>query len=378
MLMLAVLAPPAAAAPGGDRRALEARVAELEAALQAVKAELDATKERDRPAPDPPAASAPPSPRLGTSPGPTTIKLSGFIKAETLVSDFSGGEGAGPVRDYYLPSAIPVGGAGARRLDAHAKQTRLALTVTTPIGADMLAGHIEADFQGAPGTQGSERTTNGYNPGLRRAVMSYAGWTAGQDWTTFQHVPALPETADFIGPTEGTVFVRQALVRHELQLTDALSLALSLENPETSSVTSSSPALVENDDDRLPDIAGRLVYRGTIGELSLSGIARELRVAAPPAAAQALGWGLSLAGKLPLGAARRDDVRFMLSAARASDVTSASILRPTSWRRPTRPAHRGSRPLTCSPALPRSGTGGRHACARPSWARSSASTRVPA
>lgn len=316
------------AAAGGDaagRAALEQRVLQLEAALLEVKAMLASTDESERRRSAAPGDSAPAAPTAGgcderkeASLGASRLKVSGFVKLDAIASRYSSGETAGtPLgRDYYLPAAVPVGSRARekRDFDAHAKQTRVALTLTTPVSDRTLVTHVETDFQGAPGSQGSERTTNGYNLALRRAFISDGRWTVGQDWSTFQFVAALPETADFIGPTEGTVFVRQAQVRRQFVLNDAFSLAVALENPETATITGGSPALTEHDDDSVPDLTARLGYRRGAAELSISGVARRLAVDDGGSETSAFGWGVSAAGKLPFGADHQHDVRFMLSA----------------------------------------------------------------
>lgn len=303
---------------GSGHSEMMRRVADLEAELALLKARLEA--EHPHREPEPAALSvAPPvakPDRRASYDGDTTVRVTGFVKLDTIATWFDGGVTAtNPLgRDYYLPSAIPVGTGRARLLDAHTKQTRLAITATTRLQDHAATAHVEADFQGAPGTQGSERTTNGYNPALRRAFVSYRGWTFGQDWTTFQYLPALPETADFIGPVEGTVFVRQAQVRRDLTLSENLMLSLAVENAETASVSLTSPVLTENDADQLPDLAARLVYRSSNGEISLAGIARQLTVKGAAGRATGTGWGISLAGKMPLGLKGQHDIRFMLSA----------------------------------------------------------------
>ena len=59
-------------------------------------------------------------------------------------------------------------GPASRVQDFTAKQTRLWLNMATEIGGHVLKGYLETDFQTSPGTQGSQRTTNGYNLALRR------------------------------------------------------------------------------------------------------------------------------------------------------------------------------------------------------------------
>jgi hypothetical protein len=60
---------------------------------------------------------------------------------------------------------------------------------------------------------GDQRITNGYSPEIRHAFMSYDGWTLGQTWSTFMDVNALPDSIDFIGTTDGTVFVKNNITK---------------------------------------------------------------------------------------------------------------------------------------------------------------------
>jgi hypothetical protein len=247
--------------------------------------------------------------------GDATVKITGFVKAEALASDFKNGVVARDalLRDFYVPGQIPVGtGANAgQEFDAHAKQTRIAITVNRAVDKHKLSAYVEGDFQSAPGTQFSERTTNATNFALRRAYVTYDNWLFGQDWSTFQNVGVLPETTDFIGPTEGTVFVRQAQARYTRKLSDTLSLQLAAENAETSSITPLASALIENDSDRIPDFVGRLNFKGKTTEFSLAAIGRELVVDTGAFSDEKFGWGVSAGGKIMLG--KKNDIRFMLS-----------------------------------------------------------------
>lgn len=327
---------------------LEARVKSLEEALVAVQAELAAARAEaaQRKASDDAARAAASAadaklvtldkaaadasakvsamekkvaavPAEGFKVGNATVKMGGFVKAEALASDFK--DGTVPtgnlLRDFYLPSAIPVGNApsAGEVTNAHAKQTRLSMTVTSPVDGHKLSAYVEGDFQTAQGTQGSQRTTNGYNFALRRAYVTFDDWQFGQDWSTFQVVSALPESTDFIGPTEGTVFVRQPQVRYTRKLSDIAQLQLALENPETGTATTASAALVENDVDSLPDVVGRLNFKPKFGEFTLAAVGRQLAVDNGTLSDETLGWGLTVAGKAPFGAEKRSDIRFMLT-----------------------------------------------------------------
>jgi len=170
--------------------------------------------------------------------GATRVKIGGFLKTVATFSRWDDGSVAATSfgRDFYLPSAIPIGTTRATtNNDFSAKQTRLWLNLDTKIADHTLKGYVETDFQTSPGSQGSERTTNGYNLALRRAYVQFDNLTVGQDWSTFQNVTTLPESTDFVGPTEGTIFVRQPLVRYSKKLGQAAVLHVSMENAETQS-----------------------------------------------------------------------------------------------------------------------------------------------
>lgn len=320
---------------------LEARLKALEAAVRDLRGELTAARATASAAPQsaPIAQATAPTAAPGgptaptavaeakpSNPGPTstdgfkvagtTFKLSGYVKMYASVSRYSGGnipaESVG--RDFYFPSLTPVGGRNeGNSVEAHAKQTRIALATETPIAGHTLKGLVELDFQVVPGTQGNQRVVNGYNPGLRRAFFTFDNWLFGQEWTTFQNTAVLPETADFVGPAEGTVFIRQAQIRYTKKLNDALSLAVAVENPETASTNVASAAIVENADDRLPDVVARLNYKTGIGEFSLAGLARKLTIDTGTLKDSTTAWGVSFAGKVPLDASGRSDIRFMIT-----------------------------------------------------------------
>ncbi|MFA7587915.1 MAG: DcaP family trimeric outer membrane transporter [Novosphingobium sp.] len=303
---------------------LEAEMAQLRADLQAAKAQgtqaamtADAAATRsEQVAAQVATLEAKPAPASsdGFKAGPTTIRLGGYIKLIAANTRYSDGEVATNSlgRDFYLPQAIPTGnGPSSRVQDFTAKQSRFWLNFATDVGGHSVKGYLETDFQTSPGTQGSQRTTNGYNLALRRAYMQFDRWTIGQDWTTFQYTGALPESTDYLGGAEGTVFVRQPLVRYSAPLGDGMTLHISAENPESGTATLGTATLIENGDDSMPDFAARLAYVGAPGELSLAGLARQVRVDNAGVADSVAGWGVSGAGKLYLDDDKSSDLRFM-------------------------------------------------------------------
>ncbi len=303
-----------------DQLKKRAADAEARAALaegQAVDASKRVAVLEAKPAPAPAPVQAD-----GFKSGNTQIKLGGYIKLIGTSTRFSDGKVATNSlgRDFYLPQFIPADGKPATHdTDFTAKQSRFWLNLDSNVAGKTVKGYVEADFQttanAAPAITGggSQRTTNGYTLALRRAYMQIDRWTFGQEWTTFQYTGALPESTDYVGGAEGTVFVRQPQIRYSAPLGGGATLHIAAENPESGTATAGSPTLVENGDDRLPDFAARLAWAGKAGELSLAGLARQVRVENAGVSAQAAGYGVSLGGKLFLNEAKSGDARFMVT-----------------------------------------------------------------
>ena len=334
MATSAAIAAPAAAPQSAREAELEARLLKLESAYSAMnnevlqlRAEQEATAAKAAAAADASAQTGqkvaaleakPTAPLEGFNVAGTTVKLNGYFKAVSSFTRYGDGDAANGslIKDFYVPSQIPVGGTReGNDYTGTAKQSRFWLTTATPIGKHLLKGHLEFDFQTSPGTQGSQRTTNGYNLALRRGFVTFDKLLVGQEWTNFQYVGALPESTDYVGPSEGTVFVRQQQIRYAFPLNKQATLTVSVENPETASITTASATLVENDDDRMPDITARLNYVAPFGELSFAALLRQLSaetvVSNVAYGDHATGWGVSAAGKLPFGPDKRHDLRFM-------------------------------------------------------------------
>lgn len=244
--------------------------------------------------------------------GNTTFKIGGHVRVNAAATRYNQGKIAvgGLGKEFYLPQQIPVGGGFASQdFLIHARQTRFVLNTATPVGDAVLKSHLEFDFALSTAPIGAQRATNPYVPTFRRGFLTLGNLLVGQEWTTFQNVAVLPESTDFVGPLEGTVFVRQGMVQYKLGLGAGLDLLLALENPETELIDNTSPVLADTDDDRLPDGVARLVAKTGFGEFSLAGIIRELRANDAGRSDSALGFGVSASGRVPFGS--RHDFRFM-------------------------------------------------------------------
>lgn len=332
-----LLAPQLASAATSKEAQLEARLEQLEAQMAQLRADLAsarqeqaasaaqaqtaiaaATAKSEEAATKVAAIESKPQPD-GIKSGATTIKLGGYLKMVASTSHF--GDGAVATnslgRDFYLPQTIPVGGKGTTDTDFTAKQTRLWLNLATTVAGHQVKGYLETDFQtnaeAAPAISGggSQRTTNGYTLALRRAYLQVDRLLVGQEWTNFQYTAALPESTDYVGVTEGTVFVRQPQVRYTLPLAKTASLSLAVENPESATATTGSATLAENGADHMPDFTARLALTGKMGELSLAGLARQVRIEVAGVGKSQSGYGVSAAGKLWLNDAKTADVRVM-------------------------------------------------------------------
>ena len=301
---------------------LEARVRDLEAALISLKTEMAANHEAARAdaakgeqrivlletRPAAPQASAPAAPENGFRVGSTLISYGGFVKLDAMVSDFQRADPAlgDAGRDFYLPGTIPVTGAGeGAKVDLNARQTRFWFTTNSAVAGHNVASRVEGDFQVLPGS-GDARTTNPANFSLRRAYVTVDNWLFGQEWSNFQNIAVLPESADYVGSTEGTVFARQAQVRYTRG-----PFAIALENPETTVTPFGGGARIVTDDSGLPDITVRLDLKRPFGEFALTGLVRQLAIHQSALDAKTTGWGVSASGKIKAGT--RDDVRFMLT-----------------------------------------------------------------
>lgn len=284
---------------------LESRIAALEAMVSELKSELAATRAgheeivRVQPVAAHPEA-APPPPTDGFRVGDTTLKFGGFVDADVHVTSLSDGaiSGSSIARDFYIPGATPIGGNGTTSTDFTAESTRFFLAASRPVGDKTLSAHIEMDFLGSG--QGNELVSNSYSPRLRRAFMKYGNWLVGQEWSTFQNTSAIPESASFLILSDGMVFVRQPQIRYTHG-----NWMFAVENPNTTTLNSGS-----RDENLIPDVVARYNMSGEFGNVSIAGIARQLRADFGTVEDETFGYGLSVSGRLNVG--DTDDIRFNL------------------------------------------------------------------
>ncbi|MFC0120206.1 DcaP family trimeric outer membrane transporter [Pseudoalteromonas xiamenensis] len=247
------------------------------------------------------------APALAADLNGTSVNYGGYIKLDAMWSDFSDGSlGAQNLgRDFYIPSSTPVSATSSEDavFDMHAKQSRFFFGTKTALDdGSSIDTKIELDFLVTPG--GNERVSNSYVPRIRQAYVTYKGWLFGQAWSNFQNVGALPETLDFVGPTEGTVFNRQAMIKYTTG-----NWSFSMENPE--STVTVNKAMVVTDDASMPDFTARYTHTADWGNFVVTALARQLTYKAGAADETESSFGISASGMVKVGS--KDNVKFMLT-----------------------------------------------------------------
>ena len=262
-----------------------------------------------------------PAAAVSTTIGDTEVSLGGYIKLDAMYSSYSDAAGGNAPEDrgrtFTIPALIPVESAGSDRdgaTDFTARESRFNLGTSTSKGGHTLKTFIELDFLDPAfdgGLGGNERLVNDSNPRLRHAFVSWetpmgGSWLFGQTWSTFMDLGAYPELLDFIGPSEGMTFVRQAQVRY----TNG-PLQIALENPQ-STITPTGGGRISNDNENLPDAVVKYSLKTQSGNLlSFSGLLRQLDGGGPGASGdKTVGYGVNISGKQMLGA---NDIRFQVN-----------------------------------------------------------------
>lgn len=254
----------------------------------------------------------------------TSVGLGGYVKTDLLLTSVSVGHDRLGDQQLVL-SQIPVGRAPGEhsQLAIHAKESRLWFKSFTPGTWGDINTYLEMDFYGDPAVYT-------YTPRLRHAYGSIGNLLAGQSWTTFLNVAALPDTLDVGGSAGAVSNLRQPLVRWSQSFSWAgtpMEAQLALEAPRsrlwvdsrlepTSTINSGSTN--PNSDayyttpnaDRYPDLVTRINFNPDWGNVSLAALGRQIRYSNSGGLQQeAWGGAVSLAGKI--NTVGLDNIRFM-------------------------------------------------------------------
>lgn len=294
--------------------AVDARIQELERQLQELKSQVSAQQQEIATNKTEMQAEIDEARPMAKG---TKFTYGGYIQLDAIHSEYSEGKPNNLIEDFYVPSLVPVepltGNADSyNSTNFSAKTSRFFFTTATKTDAGTIGTRVELDF--ILSGQGDERISNSWSPRLRHAFVNWAydansSILAGQSWSTFFNVGALPDLYDFVGPT-GTIFVRQPQIRWTMG-----GLQLAAENPATR-LNDSNGSTVYDNGQQMPDLIAR--YNGKWNDLSWSAAAmgRELRYEDRTNAAvegdsdEQYGYALSFAGKWMFG---KDDLRFMVN-----------------------------------------------------------------
>jgi hypothetical protein len=214
-----------------------------------------------------------------------TITFGGYIKADVRYTD-----GNIAANNYWWGHGTVLD-ESVSNIGLSVNETRFN---TKYVNGDV-TGFIEMDFYGdAVAGGGNEIISNSSNPRLRHAFIKYKNILVGQTWTTFQNTSSIAETADFGGPLVATAFIRQGQVRYTMG-----GLQLSIENPESYKGVSGN--------DSIPDFIAKYTFKGDWGNVSVSGLARQLNTIGGNTES-AVGFGV--AGRIKTFG--KDDLRFQI------------------------------------------------------------------
>ncbi len=240
----------------------------------------------------------------------TSVTLGGYVKLDAIFSDKSAGVNSTGDQQYEAGS-VPVGPTAGdnerNQIKLHARQSRFFFKTSTPSSSGEVGTYLEFDLFG---TSGNESVSNSHGLRLRHAYGTLGHLLAGQTWTTFSDPAAYPETLDFGGPA-GQIFARQAQIRWTDQFNGG-QWSVALENPE-SVVSLPDGTAFRADDDRVPDIAGNLKWDTSLGQFSVAGLLRQIRVdsaSSPASRTEKWGYGFGANGVIPFGP--KDDARLSL------------------------------------------------------------------
>ena len=220
------------------------------------------------------------TPRSFKIPGTNTdFRITGFAKAD-FIYDFDQDVG-----DFFVTDNIETD-PNVDTSDGftfHARQSRLSFQTRTPSSLGDVRTLVEADFVGS--FSFGEAFSNSANFRLRHAAADIGPVKVGQFWSLFTPLEAYPSTVDFQGPA-GIPFTRQAQVRYTSKVSENLTLAASIENPETIGQlsdgsgtfdTSTSLAALGNVSfDQLPDFHVAGTHTSDLGTFKLAGVVRSL------------------------------------------------------------------------------------------------------
>lgn len=232
----------------------------------------------------------------------TVMTISGFVQAD-LIRDFDKiASPTGFITKDIVVNGQPEGQPNGRTTFS-ANTSRFVIASGTPTRYGKLSTFISMDFLG-------NSKSSSPDPRLRQAwgqldEFFFGGaLRAGQSWTTWDDVPALPETLDFEGPNASQE-LRQPLIRWSRDFQDQYTLWIGVESPDYN---------IGNADTKtaMPDIIASFNWHGDWGHIKPAFVGRQLKGKSDSGRNDsAFGWGVQLAGIVNVPwPAKKDNFRF--------------------------------------------------------------------
>lgn len=150
------------------------------------------------------------------------IYMKGFVQMDAML-DFQEIQS----KDGFSATAITLPQQNSMSSNFTIKQSQIGLGIKQKNSEENLSAYVEIDFLGPNGTTA---------PRFRKGYITWRKFLIGQDWSNFSDFDIFPNIFDFAGPN-GTMFIRALQIRYTTNLSKKEKLSLSLEDPNTVSVT---------------------------------------------------------------------------------------------------------------------------------------------
>ena len=221
----------------------------------------------------------------------TKLTISGLIKAD-FIHDFR----AMDAPAQFIPAEIVVPGNSDGQTTFSANPSRFVLATASETHFGRLTSLFSMDLFGdADGRTPDPRLRQAW--GQLDGVLFGGGIRAGQSWSTWDDVPALPETLDFWGPN-GSDQTRHPLLRWIRPIGESWTVWTAVEDPQGS--VAGPAGLTTENDTRWPDGVLSAIYAGDWGQVKPALLLRDIGGKNASGTQRAFGWGVSASGVLNL------------------------------------------------------------------------------
>ncbi|AYZ35335.1 hypothetical protein EGY07_06995 [Chryseobacterium indologenes] len=157
-----------------------------------------------------------------------------------------------------------------------------------------LSAYVEIDFYGPNGSTA---------PRFRQGYVQWNKWLIGQTWSNFSDLDIFPNIFDFV-PPNALIFTRRIQVRYTSTVSRKGSLSLSLEDPNTPSITLPADSLEWKKKAVIPNITALYRYGDEKNYIKAGAILSPISYEMKPLPQDnyqtrtIVGWGVMVSGKL--------------------------------------------------------------------------------